>query len=201
MQPRRADRPQNIGEFLALIDEAETKVAPAPAAVPPAAASTATEGETMLAVGEETQLGDSDSKKEEIPLRTTPPVAPKPAPRKVDDAQRSAEIKKIVQEKKTKSGGSAIAKIFVTLLVLAGLAVGGYFVWKYFNNDEMSLEEKMTLMDKYAGMSHFDENGLAMVWKKNGEYDQKYGYIDKNGREVLACKYDRASLYSSFIEL
>ena len=205
MQPRRASRPQNIGEFLSLLsekivhskdvaDEEIVSVAPAAKVQP----SVPLSEETALGTpaDEETRLGDDAPRKENAPLKDEPYVAPKPDPKKVDDAQRSVEIKKVMQQKKTKSGcGGAIVKIFVTLLVLAGLAVGGYFVWKYFINDELSLEEKMALMDKYDQMLHFDENGLAMVSKKNGEYGYKYGYIDKKGREVVTCQYERVGQF------
>lgn len=205
MQPRRASRPQNIGEFLSLLseklvhskdvaDEEIVSVAPAAKVQP----SVPLSEETALGTpaDEETRFDGDTPRKESASLKDEPYVAPKPDPNKVDDAQRSAEIKKVMQQKKTKSGcGGAIVKIFVTLLVLAGLAVGGYFVWKYFINDELSLEEKMALMDKYDQMLHFDENGLAMVSKKNGEYDHKYGYIDKKGREVVTCKYERVGQF------
>lgn len=206
MQPRRASRPQNIGEFLSLLsekivhskdvaDEEIVSVAPAAKVQP----SVPLSEETALGTpaDEETRFDGNAPRKESASLKDEPYVAPKPDPKKVDDARRSAEIKKVMQQKKTKSGcGGAIVKIFVTLLVLAGLAVGGYFVWKYFINDELSLEEKMALMDKYGQMLHFDENGLAMVSKKNGEYGYKYGYIDKKGREVVPCQYHDASLFS-----
>lgn len=212
MQPRRASRPQNIGEFLSLLggdlkdegeklahskdvaDEETVPVAPAAKVQP----SVPLSEETALGTpaDEETRFDGNAPRKESASLKDEPYVAPKPDPKKVDDARRSAEIKKVMQQKKTKSGcGGAIVKIFVTLLVLAGLAVGGYFVWKYFINDELSLEEKMALMDKYDQMSHFDENGLAMVSKKNGEYDHKYGYIDKKGREVVTCQYERVGQF------
>lgn len=138
MQPRRASRPQNIGEFLSLLseklahskdvaDEEIVSVAPAEKVQP----SVPFSEETALGtpVDDETRLGGNAPQKESTPLKDEPYVAPKPEPKKVDDAQRSVEIKKVMQQKKTKSGGgSAIVKIFVTLLVLAGLAVGGYFV-------------------------------------------------------------------------
>ena len=205
MQPRRASRPQNIGEFLSLLsekivhskdvaDEEIVSVAPAAKVQP----SVPLSEETALGTpaDEETRFDGDAPRKESASLKDEPYVAPKPDPKKVDDARRSAEIKKVMQQKKTKSGcGGAIVKIFVTLLVLAGLAVGGYFVWKYFINDELSLEEKMALMDKYDQMLHFDENGLAMVSKKNGEYGYKYGYIDKKGREVVTCQYERVGQF------
>lgn len=145
MQPRRASRPQNIGEFLSLLggdlkdegeklvhskdvaDEEIVSVAPAEKVQQ----SVPLSEETALGTpaDEETRFDDDASQKENAPLKDEPYVSPKPEPKKVDDAQRSAEIKKVMQQKKTKSGGgSAIVKIFVTLLVLAGLAVGGYFV-------------------------------------------------------------------------
>lgn len=145
MQPRRASRPQNIGEFLSLLggdlkdegeklahskdvaDEETVPVAPAEKVQP----SVPLSEETALGTpaDEETRFDGDASQKENAPLKDEPYVAPKPDPKKVDDAQRSAEIKKVMQQKKTKSGGGgAIVKIFVTLLVLAGLAVGGYFL-------------------------------------------------------------------------
>ena len=205
MQPRRANRPQNIGEFLSLLseklvhskdvaDEDIVSVVPAEKVQP----SVPFSEETALGtpVDDETRLGGNAPQKESTPLKDEPYVSPKPEPKKVDDAQRSAEIKKVMQQKKTKSGcGGAIVKIFVTLLVLAGLAVGGYFVWKYFINDELSLEEKMALMDEYDQMLHFDENGLAMVSKKNGEYGYKYGYVNKRGEEIVDCVYERVGQF------
>ena len=210
MQPRRASRPQNIGEFLSLLseklvhskdvaDEEIVSVAPAEKVQP----SVPLSEETALGTpaDEETRLGDDAHRNESVPLKDEPYVAPKPDPNKVDDAQRSAEIKKVMQQKKTKSGcGGAIVKIFVTLLVLAGLAVGGYFVWKYFINDELSLEEKMELMDKYDKISHFDENGLAQVevrsYSDSGSYTKKTGFINKRGQEVVPCQYHDASFFS-----
>lgn len=212
MQPRRANRPQNIGEFLSLLggdlkDEGEklahSKDVADEEAVPVVPAEKVQQSvpfseETALGTpaDDETRLGGNAPQKESTPLKDEPYVAPKPEPKKVDDAQRSAEIKKVMQQKKTKSGcGGAIVKIFVTLLVLAGLAVGGYFVWKYFINDELSLEEKMALMDEYDQMLHFDENGLAMVSKKNGEYGYKYGYVNKRGEEIVDCVYERVGQF------
>ena len=205
MQPRRASRPQNIGEFLSLLseklvhskdvaDEEIVSVAPAAKVQP----SVPLSEETALGTpaDEETRFDGDAPRKESASLKDEPYVAPKPDPKKVDDARRSAEIKKVMQQKKTKSGcGGAIVKIFVTLLVLAGLAVGGYFVWKYFINDELSLEEKMALMDEYDQMFHFDENGLAMVSKKNGENGYKYGYVNKRGEEIVDCVYERVGQF------
>lgn len=205
MQPRRASRPQNIGEFLSLLseklvhskdvaDEEIVSVAPAAKVQP----SVPLSEETALGTpaDEETRFDGDAPRKESASLKDEPYVAPKPEPKKVNDAQRSVEIKKVMQQKKTKSGGgSAIVKIFVTLLVLAGLAVGGYFVWKYFINDELSLEEKMALMDEYDQMFHFDENGLAMVSKKNGENGYKYGYVNKRGEEIVDCVYERVGQF------
>ena len=210
MQPRRASRPQNIGEFLSLLseklvhskdvaDEEIVSVAPAAKVQP----SVPLSEETALGTpaDEETRFDGDAPRKESASLKDEPYVAPKPDPKKVDDARRSAEIKKVMQQKKTKSGcGGAIVKIFVTLLVLAGLAVGGYFVWKYFINDELSLEEKMALMDKYDRMLHFDENGLAWVevrsYSDSDSYTKKTGFINKRGQEVVPCQYHDTSLFS-----
>ena len=231
MQPRRVERPQSIGEFLALLDSAKVAATAAtntaesvakvvaPAAAPVVApAAPAINCETMLntdadaatsiaATADDAATSFAAPAADAATALASTPEAPAPAAKpavhpvatpKMSDAERSAAIKEIVKPKK--KGGKGLIKTFLTLVVLAALAVGGYFVWKYFINDELSLEEKMALMDKYDKISHFDENGLAQVevrsYSDGGSYTKKTGFINKRGQEVVPCQYHDASLFS-----
>ena len=230
MQPRRVERPQSIGEFLALLDSAEVAATaatntaePVAKVVAPAAAPVV--APTAPAINSETMLNtDADAATSiaataddaatalastpEIPAPAVKPAVqpeqPAAAP-KMSDAERSAAIKKVVEHKK--KGGKGLIKTFLTLVVLAALAVGGYLVWDFINaaheenKDEFTWEQKMEIMNKYDEMGEFDENGLAQVCKsigknEHGYEDYRYGYIDKNGKEVVPCQYRDVSAFS-----
>ena len=229
MQPRRVERPQSIGEFLALLDSAKVVataatntvepvakvVAPAAPVVAPAAP--AINCETMLNTDADAATSIAATADDAATALASTPETPAPAVKpavqpeqpaaapKMSDAERSAAIKETVKHKK--KGGKGLIKTFLALVVLAALAVGGYLAWEFFNaaheenKDEFTWEQKMEIMNKYENMGEFDENGLAQVRKSIGknEYgyeDYRYGYIDKNGKEVVPCQYMGVSAFS-----
>ena len=238
MQPRRVERPQSVGEFLALLDSAKVATTAAtntaepvakvvaPAAAPVVApAAPAINCETMLntdadaatsiaATADDAATSFAAPAADAATALASTPEAPAPAAKpavhpvatpKMSDAERSAAIKKVVEPKK--KGCGVFVKTVIALVVLAALAVGGYLVWDFINaaheenKDEFTWEQKMEIMNKYEEMGEFDENGLAQVRKSIGknEYgyeDYRYGYIDKNGKEVVPCQYDYVNAFS-----
>lgn len=79
---------------------------------------------------------------------------------------------------------SIVASLFV--LVIAG---GGWYFLKN-NGEDYSLEKLASIINNYDYIQSFHD-GLAVVSK-----DEKYGYINLVGEEVIPCKYDEARWFS-----
>ena len=111
------------------------------------------------------------------------------------NVQSSNSIDKGVNNSQKKSKTIPVLVIILVLLLLGGLG------WHYSNNrgNKYSLEKLALVtngMDKIANFHEglafflsdiFYNDGMAMV-RKNG----KYGFIDKEGKEIISCKYDEA---------
>lgn len=101
-----------------------------------------------------------------------------PTPRPINNIGTKPSSQKPVQKRSVPLlaivGGSIIAAL---------LLVGGGW-WFYTSQSTVSLEKVAAVVGNYDRVYNFHE-GLARVEKEN-----KYGYIDKNGKEVVPCIYN-----------
>ena len=86
----------------------------------------------------------------------------------------------VIEQKKTPKVSIKVLIAVILVIILIG---GGWFAWKGLSN-VYSLEGLAKACIKYDWVSDFHE-GLARVGKAD-----KFGYIDKNGVEVIPCIYD-----------
>ena len=86
----------------------------------------------------------------------------------------------VIKEKKPSKTTSKILLVVILIMAFIG---GGWFAWKSLGND-YSLEGLAKASLKYETIGNF-HCGRAVVFNK----DNKYGYIDKFGNEVIPCKY------------
>ena len=76
------------------------------------------------------------------------------------------------------SGGSDVVGVILGILIIAAIAIGGYFAYQHFANSEPTLEEvktqtKLAIELKWAGdpdTSHFSIESMTLYKKKKGEY-------------------------------
>jgi hypothetical protein len=87
-------------------------------------------------------------------------------------------IKEMGHNSKSKSG-LWIATVIGLIIVLLGCCI-----WYFALRKDYSLEGLAKVVQKYEIICNF-KDGLAEVCK-----DGKWGFIDKNGNEVIPCKYD-----------
>ena len=83
---------------------------------------------------------------------------------------------------KSKNSKKPLIMTLAVIIILALLA-GGWYFWKN-QSDGYSLEGLAKVINNYDHIDNFYE-GMARVTK-----DDKTGFIDKMGNEVIPCKYD-----------
>ena len=190
MQPRRKDRPQSIADFLALLDK-EEKAAVLPvndgatAFVKPAA-------DAATAIGKPSADATTAIGK---PADNDATVVKQPASKETVSPPAAKEAQSPVKQGESK--GNGVGKwLFLFILLLAVIAGAVWYVTNGSGGNDnganggntMKETVKETVVDDVVLVPYIDENG-------------KIGFIDKNGNEVVPCKYDYAYSFSEGLAL
>lgn len=188
MHPRRKDRPQNIKDFVALLDAKDSTFSDDETIVD------SFEDTLILNAGGETQF----SEKEILPHFS----------RQNDNREKEKGEGENDKGERINRGSNKFLWTTLLLLLIMGAAV-----WLVLNTDN-SVQNESAEVTQGEGI-HTNESAEAAVDKgihttvSTEEPTQegavipildrktdKYGFVDKSGNEVITCKYDYANIFS-----